>query len=86
VGNVQEGILGEGCNSTNSGAWSDLPKMSFSPLREANAALEAYANQNGSVVSEEDEDDVFHIPPKPSLDMLKKWRVSLLPSKRRNFR
>lgn len=59
--------------------------MSFSPLREANAALDAnLTRHNGggggglTVSDEEEEDDVFHIPSKPSLDMLRKWRVSFV--------
>lgn len=52
--------------------------MSFSPLREANATLNENATQDGCNISEEEEDDVFHIPPKPSLDMLKKWRKATL--------
>ncbi|CAM6102585.1 unnamed protein product [Calypogeia fissa] len=57
--------------------------MSFSPLREANAAVDAHqrshdAGEHVPSEGEEEEDDVFHIPSKPSLEMLQKWRKATL--------
>ncbi|BBN05447.1 P-type Ca2+ transporter type 2C [Marchantia polymorpha subsp. ruderalis] len=51
-----------------------MSKNSFSPLR----AAPVDHHDGGMREEDEEEDDVFHIPPKPSLEMLKKWRKATL--------
>ncbi|KAL3683654.1 hypothetical protein R1sor_001676 [Riccia sorocarpa] len=52
-----------------------MSRGAVSPVRLVNEDEDHDGRRNEE---EEEEDDVFHIPPKPSLEMLKKWRKATL--------